>query len=90
VRTCPNRHCRTLHGDAVNQCPECGANMSRTPDAVLDPNMELYAARDRAMRETSLEQQLKNGSNGSFAPAGVQDSASELAGVILGLYKPQG
>lgn len=93
MRTCPNRNCRLVHDGAVNQCPECGANMGRTPDPELDPNMALYAARDRAMRERSLESRLaarmNRGRGEEFdlgAPPQVHETASDVAGQILGLY----
>lgn len=91
MRTCPNRNCRMLHDDEVNQCPECGANMNRTPDRELDMNMELFAMRDRAMRERALEQRLKSRRPGSQeidtgAPVQVLETANEAAAWILGLY----
>lgn len=58
MRTCPNGACRLIHEDSVGQCPECGASMARKPDEPRDPNMALYAARDRAMREAALERRL--------------------------------
>lgn len=81
-----------LHEDSVGQCPECGANMSRTPDAPKDPNMELYAMRDRAMRERALESKLASRRNSgrvgeidTGASPEVLDMAGEAAAYLLGL-----
>jgi len=67
--------------------------MARKPDEERDANMELFAMRDRAMRERSMEQRLSarrlSGSGAEFdlgAPAQVQETASDIAGQILGLY----
>ena len=48
MRTCPNGKCRKLHQDDVNQCPDCGAPMSREPDVVMDVNTHLYGLRANA------------------------------------------
>jgi len=91
LRSCPNRNCRLVHEDEVQQCPECGANMSRKPDEPIDPNMELFRARDRAMRERSLESRLnsrRSSLRGEEIDTGaspeVLETASEAAEFILG------
>lgn len=73
MRTCPNRNCRLVHGDAVNQCPECGANMARRPDEPLDPNMALFAQRSRALSEAAQAQRRNFGT-----PSDLVDVALEV------------
>ncbi len=66
--------------------------MNRTPDEPLDPNAELYRARDRAMRERALESQLNSRRNSrrpgeidTGASPEVLATASEAVEHILGL-----
>lgn len=48
LRTCPNGKCKHIWPDEVGQCTNCGAPMSRTPDAPPDVNAHLYGMRANA------------------------------------------
>jgi len=48
LRTCPNGRCKQINDDEINQCPNCGANMNRNPDAPVDMNAHLYSLRANA------------------------------------------
>lgn len=58
MRTCPNGRCRACHPDEVGQCPDCGAPMSRTPDAVVDPDAHLDRLRMQALSQSSLDKRV--------------------------------
>ena len=60
MRSCPN--CRLMQADGIGQCPECGAPMSRQPNAPQDPNAHLYGMRANAGAPAMV------GNNGGLRP----------------------